>query len=134
MRCLGVDLGDVRTGLALSDPLGVVCSPLEVIEERDRDRLLLRIVEQAREYGAGKIVVGLPRPLGGGTNVQAGKVLEFVAVLADSWDMEIDTWDERFTSRMAEAHSVPGRANDSVAACYMLQNYLDARANMRGEE
>jgi putative Holliday junction resolvase len=134
MRCLGVDLGDARTGLALSDPLGVVCSPLKVIEERDRDRLILRIVEAARECGAGKIVVGLPRPLGGGTNPQAGKVLEFVAELADSSAMEIDTWDERFTSRMAEAHGVPGRSKDAVAACYMLQNYLDARANMRGEE
>lgn len=134
MRCLGVDLGDARTGLSLSDPNGVVCSPLEVIKERDRDRLLQRIVEAATESGAGKIVVGLPRPLGGGTNPQADKVLEFVAALADSSDVEIDTWDERFTSKMAGAHGVPGKPNDAVAACYMLQNYLDARANIRGEE
>jgi putative holliday junction resolvase len=134
MRCLGVDLGDARTGLALSDPLGVICSPLEVVQERDRDRLLLRIVAAARENGAGKIVVGLPRSLRGGTNAQADKVLVFVEALADAAGMDVDTWDERFTSRMAEAHGAKGKPRDAVAACYMLQNYLDARANLRGEE
>ena len=134
MRCLGVDLGDARTGLALSDPLGVVCSPLEVVEERDRDRLLLRIVEAAKENGAGKIVVGLPRSLRGGANTQADKVLVFVEALTGAEGFEVDTWDERFTSRMAEAHGRKGKPRDAVAACYMLQNYLDARANMRGEE
>ncbi len=134
MRCLGVDLGDARTGLALSDPHGVICSPLDVLEERDSERLLLRIVEAARLHEAGKIVVGLPRSLRGGANTQSDKVLEFVATLAEYSRMEVDTWDERFTSRLAESHRVPGKSHDAVAACYMLQNYLDARANLRGEE
>ena len=105
-----------------------------MVEERDRDRLLLRIVEAAKENDAGKIVVGLPRSLRGGANAQADKVLEFVGALADAAGIAVYTWDERFTSRMAEAHGTRGKAHDAVAACYMLQNYLDARANMRGEE
>src|SRR3990172_7891017 len=103
MRYLGVDLGDVRTGLALSDPHGVVCSPLEVVEERDRERLLLRIMEAARAHDVEKIVVGLPRPLRGGTNTQVDKVREFVVTLAERTATEVETWDERFTSQMAES-------------------------------
>ncbi|HLA80208.1 MAG TPA: Holliday junction resolvase RuvX [Thermoleophilia bacterium] len=134
MRYLGVDLGDVRTGLALSDPHGVVCSPLEVVEERDRERLLLRIMEAARAHDVEKIVVGLPRPLRGGTNTQVDKVREFVVTLAERTATEVETWDERFTSQMAESGGASGPSRDAVAACYMLQNYLDSRAKRRGEE
>ncbi|MCL5734783.1 MAG: Holliday junction resolvase RuvX [Actinobacteria bacterium] len=133
MRFLGVDLGEARTGLALSDPYGVVCSPLEIVEERDRYRLLLRIMEAAQDNSVDKIVVGLPRPLKGGTNRQARKTLEFVEALANLSGLEVDTWDERFSSKLAEAHGSSGWPRDAVAACYMLQNYLDARANLGGK-
>lgn len=133
MRCLGIDLGEARTGLALSDPHGVTCSPLEVIRERDVDALLQKIVAVASEYEVDCVVVGLPRPLGGGTNRQVEKVLAFVSALSDASEKQVETWDERFTSRMAEAGRKPGDAHDAIAACYMLQNYLDARASERGE-
>ena len=124
----------MRTGLALSDPIGVTCRPLEVLEERDRIRLLEKIVDVAKSNDVQTIVVGLPRPLSGGTNRQVESVLAFVALLGDHPSVHVETWDERFTSRLAEADRPRWKAQDAVAACYMLQNYLDARAMKRGEE
>jgi putative Holliday junction resolvase len=132
MRILGVDLGRRRTGLALSDPLELTCSPLAVVEEREQERLLLRIVQVMREHDVGEIVVGLPRPLAGGTNRQVESVVAFVESLAARADKPVNTWDERFTSKLA-ARGRPRRlADDAVAACYMLQSYLDSRAEAGG--
>lgn len=131
MRYLGVDLGDARTGLALSDPVGVTCAPLAVIHERDRSRLCEKIAEFAKENGVGRIVVGLPRSLSGGTNPQSESVWAFVEQLRQCLDIEVATWDERFTSRLAQAGRPKGTDLDAVAACYMLQNYLDALARIQ---
>jgi len=133
VRVLGIDWGRRRTGLALSDPLGVTCTPLEILEERDSERLLLRIIEVARECDVGEVVVGLPRPLKGGTNSQLETVFEFVSALRDRTGMKIATWDERFTSRLAEKGRSGTAGQDAVAACYMLQDYLDHRAETPGE-
>lgn len=133
MRILGIDLGRRRTGLALSDALGITCSPLEVLEEPDGERLLLKILELAGEQGAGEIVVGLPRPLAGGTNDQVESVLAFVGLLKRRAGMHVTTWDERFTSKLAEKGRSRGRPQDAVAACYMLQSYLDHRTTTRGD-
>jgi len=132
MRYLGVDVGRRRTGLALSDALGVTCSPHVIVEEPNPGQLLLRIVEIARNEGVGEIVVGIPRPLSGGTNAQMEEVLGLVRRLRDSSEIAVTTWDERFTSKMAEAGRVRRGRSDDVAACYMLQGYLDSRAKDRG--
>ena len=128
MRVLGIDPGTSRTGVALSDPLGVTCTPLPVIRERDQEKLLLRIVAVADEQGAEEIVVGLPRPLGGGSNQQLEVVTAFTERLAASTAMPVVTWDERFTSKLAERGGKRTGDHDSVAACYMLQDYLDWRS------
>ncbi|MFH0917446.1 MAG: Holliday junction resolvase RuvX [bacterium] len=133
MRILGIDLGGRRTGLALSDPLGMTCSPLEVVQERDEEQLVLRIMEVARELEVGMIVVGLPRPLAGGTNRQVESVLAFVALLEERGARPVVTWDERFTSKLAEKGRSRKVPQDAVAACYMLQGYLDSRASTRGD-
>lgn len=131
MRALGIDYGRTRTGLALSDPLGVSCSPFDVVTERDEERLALRIASVAMEKEVGEIIVGLPRPLGGGTNQQMRDVLSFAARLESVTTVPVRVWDERFTSKLAQRGRY-GRANDAVAACYMLQNYLDSRIGDRG--
>ncbi len=133
MRAVGVDLGARRTGIALSDPLGVTCSPLEVVEEPDEGLLIRRIMELAEVHGAEELVVGLPRPLAGGTNRQLERVRAFVTALEVESGMSVKTWDERFTSKLAGDPGAKSGWRDSVAACYMLQNYLDAQANARGE-
>ena len=128
MRVLGVDLGKTRTGLALSDPLGITCRPLEVLVERDSARVAESIAALAKEYGADRIVLGLPRPLRGGRNQQMEEVLAFKALLERCTEVPVVLWDERFTSKLAERGRRPGTAKDAVAACYLLQNYLDAQA------
>ena len=129
MRILGVDFGGSRTGLALSDPLGITCRPLATIEEKDEDRLVDKIVATAREEGVRQIVVGLPRPLKGGTNRQSEAATAFKDRLERKSTIPVLMWDERFTSKLA-AEGRAGRVQDAVAACYMLQNYLDSRANV----
>ncbi len=126
MRRLGVDLGRSRTGLALSDSLGLTCRPLAVVAERDEARLIAQIVAVAREEGVGEIVVGLPRPLAGGANQQMNYVLSFGERLQAAVCVPVTMWDERFTSKLAGAGRPGSKARDDVAACYMLQNYLDS--------
>jgi putative holliday junction resolvase len=128
-----VDFGWTRTGLALSDPLAVTCSPLEIIAERDEERLILRIAAVAEQRGVGEVVVGLPRPLSGGTNRQMADVLAFVERLEREMTIPVQVWDERFTWKLAVEGRPRGRAHDAVAACYILQNYLDSRAMRSGE-
>lgn len=132
-RSLGIDLGRRRTGLAISDEAGITCSPLEVLEERDEKVLLLRLMETARAHEVQEMIVGLPRPLAGGTNEQLETVLAFVARLRSVSDIPVFTWDERFTTKLAAGGKVGKSHYDSVAACYMLQNYLDSRATHGGD-
>jgi putative Holliday junction resolvase len=128
VRVLGIDPGASRTGVALSDPLGVTCTPWPVIRERDQEKVLLRVVAIAHEQGAQEIVVGLPRPLGGGSNQQLETVTAFTQRLAASTALPVLTWDERFTSKLAQRGPKRTGEHDSVAACYMLQDYLDWRS------
>lgn len=112
--------------MAVSDVAGVTCRPLPVVVEGDAGKLIEAILVTAGEYEVEVIVVGLPRPLSGGTNDQMQDVLSFVSKLRDESKIRVETWDERFTSRLAEAgRRGSDEARDSVAACYMLQNYLD---------
>jgi putative holliday junction resolvase len=133
MRVLGIDLGRSRTGLALSDPLGVTCSPLGTIEERDEGRLIAAIVATAQERGASKIVLGLPRSLRGGANPQSDLVVAFKARLEERTAVPVELWDERFTSKLAGKQRSSTSGQDAVAACYILQSYLDARVDTTEE-
>ena len=125
VKRLGVDYGKSRTGLAVSDCAGVTCRPLEVLTEKDGDRLIQAIMAAAKTHSVEEIVVGVPRPLSGGTNAQMRDVLSFVDRLRKESQIDVVTWDERFTSVLAERGDKKRGARDSVAACYMLQNYLD---------
>lgn len=131
MRFLGVDVGAVRTGLALSDPHAISCRPLEVLRLRDREALADAVTAVAEREEAGTIVVGLPRPLSGARNAQQEEVESFVALLSGRTRFRVVTWDERFTSKMARGSRPRGQAEDSVAACHLLQGYLDHLALAR---
>jgi putative holliday junction resolvase len=128
VRLLGIDVGEARTGVAVSDRHAITCSPLPVIVERNRDEVLLRIVALAEEHGVGQIVVGLPRPLKGGTNRQMEETLEFMSRLEKLIAVPVLAWDERYTSKLAGRPGARGAGQDSVAACYLLQSYLDSQA------
>jgi len=136
-RVLGVDLGSRRIGLAISDPGGVIASPLRVLErvgDVDRDRAA--IVAAAREEAAETIVVGLPTEMSGrkGAAAQAATV-ERDAIAALAPDLTVELVDERMTTVIAQRAMVGagvrrkdrrGRV-DKVAAAVILQSYLDAR-------
>lgn len=130
MRFLGVDVGGVRTGLALSDPVGITCRPLDIVYERDPDAVITAILAVAEREGVETIVVGMPRPLSGGSNEQLKTVEAFVDRLVARSSRPVGTWDERFTSKLARVGKAKGQAVDSVAACHMLQGYLDRRSNV----
>lgn len=126
MRYMGVDFGGARTGLSLSDATGLICRPLTVIEERDTDALIDRVLGYAEREEVGEIVVGLPRPLSGGTNAQLQAAEHFARRLGERTSAPIVTWDERFTSKLAERGRTARTPADAVAACHLLQSYLDA--------
>ena len=134
-RALGVDLGERRIGLALSDPTRTVASPFEVLR-RSGDPVADRraIVDVARAEGASVIVVGLPLSLSGGTGPAARAALEEIdALRAVAGDIEIVAHDERLTTVTAEralnearmSRDAQRRVVDKVAAAVMLQSWLE---------
>ena len=130
-RCLGVDVGAKRVGIALSDPLGLTAAPLAVVE---RAIALEEIARLAQIHGVGTIVVGLPTSLGGGEGMSAADARSLGDQLTRATTAEIVYLDERFTSRMAESALLESgmkrreRKNtiDKVAAAIILQDYLNS--------
>lgn len=135
IRILGIDVGSVRVGIALSDPLGITAQPLEVIDRRRQDPLQ-RIAALVQEHEVQRIVVGRPLRLDGGAGPAVAQSEEFVASLAKvlGEGVPISWWDERLTTRVAERAMIQDgvrRENrrqsiDKVAAALILQSYLDA--------
>jgi putative Holliday junction resolvase len=135
MRYLGLDVGDKRIGVALSDETGTLASGLPTLQRVGPKKDLKAIAELVRANEAGELVVGLPRKLDGTVGPQAQKVLAFIEELRGVVRVPIVPWDERFTSvvahqALAEAQTSrrERKANvDKVAAILILQNYLDYR-------
>ena len=134
MRVLGLDVGEKRIGVALSDPLGIMASALTVIEGKSEASAIEQIIALAREHDAERIVVGLPRSLDGRLGPQASKVQAFADSLAGRTGIPVVTWDERFSTVEAERALVEAgmkrdkrkKRLDSVAAALILQGYLDS--------
>jgi len=135
MRILGLDVGDRRIGVALSDESETLASGLETILRVGPRKDPRAIGELVRRHEAGEVVVGLPRSLDGGLGPQAQKVLAFTDALRLVLKVPVVPWDERFTSviadqalREAEVRRRDRRAAvDKVSAILILQNYLDYR-------
>jgi putative Holliday junction resolvase len=131
-RVLALDYGSARCGCAVSDPTGTLATPVDPISDPGSDRGLERIAALARELEADRVVVGLPVSLSGAEGPQAREARDFAALLAARLEIPIDTWDERFTTKMARG--TPGRSGeDSRAAAHLLQGYLEARGQRSGE-
>jgi putative Holliday junction resolvase len=117
----------VRTGVAVSDPQGVIASPLDVIPSGEISACLRRLVD---EQGVYEVVVGVPRTLGGEVGFQARKVLARLDALKREFPgVRFVEWDERFTTRLAGSRSRGAGRLDHLAAAGMLQEYLRAREN-----
>ena len=132
MRILAIDLGDVRTGIAISDPTGTLTGDAWIITQRNADRLAETIVATCTERGVGHIVLGHPRNMDGSAGFRAEKSEDFKAKLEDLTDFPITLWDERRTT--AEADNILMGAGkrgkkkkeilDAVAASLILEGYL----------
>ena len=135
MRYLGLDVGDKRIGIALSDESAILASGLPTFQRVGPKKDLKAIAELVRTHEAGEVVVGLPRKLDGSIGPQAEKVLAFIEQLRGVLRVPVVPWDERFTSVVAnqalleaDASRRERKANvDKVAAILILQNYLDYR-------
>jgi putative Holliday junction resolvase len=135
IRTLGIDYGESRIGVAVSDGLGITAQPVSVIKKgktfEEDIRHLAEIIEGYE--GITEIVVGLPKTMKGEVGKQAHKVLEFVDALKKGLKLEVTVWDERLTTVEAEKTLISAglsRAKrkqviDKSAAAYILQSYLD---------
>jgi len=155
MRSLGLDIGGKRTGVAISDPQGILATPLTMLASEDEDDLINEILKLVEEYKAEHIVVGLPRRLNGELGKQADKVTAFAHKLSwrakqsDINQLDIQLWDERFSTKAAERlkteasgkrsklgfkakrgaknHNLSVKAElDAIAAAFILQGFLDS--------
>ncbi|HEY7703612.1 MAG TPA: Holliday junction resolvase RuvX [Acidimicrobiia bacterium] len=129
-RILGVDLGETRVGLAVSDPDGVIALPLEVVE---RGGAVGRILELAADLDLSEVVIGLPVSLSGEEGRSAIRSREFGAEVAAASGLPVHLVDERFTTRIADSalkeQGKSARARrgsiDRAAATVILQSFLD---------
>ena len=123
MKVLALDYGSARTGVAVSDPTGVVARPLAVVERAASERGIARVLELARHEEVERIVVGLPVTLRGERGAQAEETERFVEALRAATELPVETFDERFTTALAAA--TPTRAaRDAAAAAHLLTTYL----------
>jgi putative Holliday junction resolvase len=139
VRAIGIDVGERRIGLAISDVTRTLARPLMTIDAANADDGLRRVVaEVARLAGEddslSTIVVGLPVRLDGSANDQTSRVAEFVAALKQNTSVTVVTTDERLTSVEAESRLARRTKDwrkrkkrlDAAAAAVMLQDYLDS--------
>ena len=141
-KIAALDLGEVRTGVAVSDSSRTIARPVEVVAAGELQKYLRRFIE---EEGVEEILVGVPKTLGGEVGFQARRVLATLSDLKKVFaGVEFIEWDERFTTRLAVAGRGEGRGGgrgkkgrasgaggrvDHLAAARMLQEYLETRGN-----
>jgi putative Holliday junction resolvase len=126
MRVLALDYGSARCGCAVSDPTGVLATPIEPVANPASKRGLARLRELVAELEVERVIVGLPLSLSGGESAQTEETRKFADRLGASLAVPVELYDERFTTRLAERSG--GRASeDSRAAAHLLDSWLAAR-------
>lgn len=133
MRILGLDVGEKRIGVALSDPMGILATPLTQINRTGNQSAIESILELVRQYQVERIIAGLPYSRDSSIGKQAELVSSFLKKLSERLDIPLETRDERFTTvaardKMIEAgiKREKGKGKiDAVAAAIILQDYLD---------
>lgn len=118
MRYLGIDYGEKRIGLAISDAAGRIAFPHATVGRIDE------VLDSIASLGAGAVVIGLPLSLDGTDSEETRAVRAFAVRLTELVPLPIAFENEMFTTKMAEAHS-PREAADAAAAALILQSYLD---------
>ena len=135
MRSMGLDIGDRRIGVALSDPGGILASPHSIIDRTDEKQDIEAIIDIVTRRQVERIVVGLPRTMEGTIGGQARKVEAFTQLLSSHTGVPVEFRDERLTTVSAKRlmQEVGSRKAakktryDAIAAAIILQSYLDER-------
>jgi putative Holliday junction resolvase len=129
VKVLALDYGSARTGVAVSDPTGTLARPLEVVENASAPAGLKHLAELVEREEVEQIVVGLPVTLRGERGAQAEETEAFVSALRAVTAVPIESFDERFTTKLAEAQ--PSEAPpDAVAAAHLLSTYLGWKSTL----
>ncbi len=137
MRILGIDYGDSRIGVAISDPMGWTAQGLEMIKSKDSlKKAVLRLSEIIKEYGVTDIVIGYPINMNGTKGPRTERTEEFIKKISDLGQFNIIKWDERLTT--VSAHRTMNELGikaskkkdivDTMSAVLILQGYLDRMA------
>jgi len=134
-KIMGIDYGDARTGVAISDLLCSIVGSTYVVPSRNREKAIADIVRLAKENQVGQIVVGLPKNMDGTEGIRAELCRAFAEELRQATGLEVTMWDERRTT--VEAHNILSQHNyhgkkrkntvDAVAASLILEGYLAFR-------
>ena len=135
MRIMGVDYGDARTGIAVSDLICSIVGSTTVIHSRNQEKTLLQIQTLVKEKEVGEIVVGLPKNMDGTEGARAQLCREFAEKLQELTGLPVKLWDERRTTveahNILSAHNYHGKKRkdtvDAVAASLILEGYLAFR-------
>ncbi len=144
MRIMGIDYGDSRIGVSISDPMGWIAQAVETINlNGSTSKAVQRIYDLAKGYSAERIVVGFPKNMNGTIGPRGEKTLEFIELLDrkvndEESRIEIIKWDERLTTVAANRtmHELGVKTSrkknlvDQIAAVYILQGYLDSLKNL----
>lgn len=140
MRIMGLDFGSKTVGVAISDPLFITAQGIEIIERKEENKLrktLARIEELIVEYEVEEIVLGLPKNMNDSLGIRAELSMEFKDKLERRTGLPVTMWDERLTTVAADKAMMEAGIRrehrkehvDKIAACFILQGYLDYRKN-----
>lgn len=140
MRIMGLDYGSKTIGVAVSDPLGLTAQGVEIIRREEENKLrksLRRVEELVKEYGVTEIVLGFPKNMNNTIGERAEKSLQLKETLERRLGLPVVMWDERLTTVEANRTLMEsgvrrenrGKYVDMIAAVFILQGYLDAKAN-----
>lgn len=135
MRIMAIDYGDARTGVAISDPTGLLAGYTTVIQSRKEGVVAEELARLAKEHSVDELVMGFPRNMDGTEGPRAEKCAAFGALLRQATGLEVILWDERRTT--IDAHNIlfqngqnakkRKKTVDAVAAALMLEGYLTRR-------
>ena len=125
VRVLALDYGSARTGVAISDATGTIATPLAVVERVGTESGFAELCALIALHDPARVVVGVPQPLAGGDNAQSRTVAAFVKKLRSRLTLPVVTYDERFTTTIAQSRGGLA-AIDARAAAQILEDYLRA--------
>ena len=141
MRIMAIDYGDARTGVAISDPTGLLAGFTTVIQSHRAEEVSTQVARLAVEHGAGELVLGLPKNMDGTEGLRAEHCRAFAQELERATGLPVTLWDERRTT--VEAHAILHESGkkmkahkknvDAVAATLILEGYLAKKRMERGD-